>query len=229
MRFGYKNPDMKFVFISSFQLTKFSGLLRFSILDRNTFDLSTEWSPLDMIFCILGSYAHDDMKRMNACIQNEISFFKCFIQIWKSYVNEKIEMIERMRILQGETLAIKSRLEKTILYGSENKIKEAKKRHEKNEKYREKAIKMADSEVKRFQKDRILDTKSYMISFVQKQIQISRETEYLISGSILRINLINFDCLEKKVRVSNMKPRSPETSTSKEKSFSWPSSLDEKI
>ena len=93
----------------------------------------------------------------------------------------------------------------------------------------EKAIKMAESEVKRFQKDRILDTKNYMISFVQKQIKISRETEYLISGSILRINLINFDCLEKKVRVSNMKPRSPETSTSKEKSFSWPSSFDEKI
>ena len=229
MRFGYKNPDMKFFFISSFQLTKFSGLLRFSILDRDTFDLSTEWSPLDMIFCILGSYAHDDMKRMNACIQNEISFFKCFIQIWKSYVNEKMEMIERMRILQGETLAIKSRLEKTIRNGSENKIKEAKKRHEKNEKYREKAIKMAESEVKRFQNDRILDTKNYMISFVQKQIKISRETEYLISGSILRINLINFDCLEKKVRVSNMKPRSPETSTSKAKSFSWPSSFDEKI
>ena len=220
---------MNLILMYSFQLTKLSGLLRFSILDRDTFDLTTEWSSLDMIFCILGSYAHDDMKRMNACIQNEISFFKCFIQIWKSYVNEKIEMIERMRILQGETLAIKSRLEKTILNGSENKIKEAKKRHEKNEKYREKTIKMADSEVKRFQKDRILDTKNYMISFVQKQIQISRETEYLISGSILRINLINFDCLEKKVRVSNMKPRSPETSTSKEKSFSWPSSLDEKI
>ena len=220
---------MNLILMYSFQLTKLSGLLRFSILDRDTFDLTTEWSSLDMIFCILGSYAHDDMKRMNACIQNEISFFKCFIQIWKSYVNEKIEMIERMRILQGETLAIKSRLEKTILNGSENKIKEAKKRHEKNEKYREKTIKMADSEVKRFQKDRILDTKNYMISFVQKQIQISRETEYLISGSILRINLINFDCFEKKVRVSNMKPRSPETSTSKEKSFSWPSSLDEKI
>ena len=220
---------MNLILIYAFQLTKLSGLLRFSIFDRDTFDLTTEWSPLDMIFCILGSYAHDDMKRMNACIQNEISFFKCFIQIWKSYVNEKIEMIERMRMLLGENLATKKRLEKTILNGSENRIKEAKKRHEKNEKYLEKAIKIAGSEIKRFQKDRLLDTKNYMISFVQRQIKISRETEYLISGSILRINLINFDCHEKKVRVSNMNPRSSETSTSKAKSFSWASSLDEKV
>ena len=229
MRFGYKNPDINLVFISSFQLTKFSGLLRFSFLDRDTFDLSTEWSPLDMIFCILGSYAHDDMKRMNKCIQNEISFFKCFIQIWKSYVNEKIEMIERMRMLLGETLSSKNTLEKAMLNGSQNKIKESKKRYEKNEKYLENAIKIAESEVKRFQKDRLLDTKSYMISFVQRQIKISRETEYLISGSILRINLINFDCHEKKVRASNMNPKSPETSISKEQSFSWSSSLNERI
>ena len=138
-------------------------------------------------------------------------------------------MIERMRMLLGETLATQKRLEKTIQNGSENRIKEAKKRHEKNEKYLEKAIKIAESEVKRFQKDRLIDTKNYMISFVQRQIKISRETEYLISGSILRINLINFDCHEKKVRVSNMSPRSPETSTSKAKSFSRANSLDEKI
>ena len=67
---------MNLILIYAFQLTKLSGLLRFSIFDRDTFDLTTEWSSLDMIFCILGSYAHDDMKRMNACIQNEISFFK---------------------------------------------------------------------------------------------------------------------------------------------------------
>ena len=117
-----------------------------------------------MIFSILGSYAHDDMKQMNACIQNEISFFKCFIQIWKSYVNEKIEMIERMRMLLGETLSSKKTLEKAFLNGSQNKIKESKKRHEKNKKYLEKAIKIAESEVKRFQKDRLFDTKNYMIS-----------------------------------------------------------------
>lgn len=188
-----------------------------------------------MMCSVMGSYAYDKMKQMNSCILNEISFFKCFIQIWKSYVNEKIAMIERMRVVLGETLTAKNYFEKMVLGGSSDKIKDAMTKHDRKENYLKTAIEMAESEVKLFQQHRLKETRDYMKSYVEKQITISRETEYLITGSILRINLISFNCPEKKHTISRINPSLPnpslpslERSISKPKSFSGPNSIQSK-
>ena len=192
-----------------------------------------------MLGSVMGSYAYDETKRMNSCILNEISFFKCFIQIWKSYVKEKIDMIERIRILLAETIEAKNKVEKIILEGlggGSIKIKEAIEKHENRERYFENSIKMAKLEIERFQNDRLNDMKDYITSYVERQIKISRETEYVISGSILRINLISLNCMEKKAIIPNVNASLPtislpklERSSSKSKSFSGPSSVGSNI
>ena len=136
----------------------------------------------------MGAYTYAEMNRTDAYILNEMSLLECFVPIWKYYVNDEITMIGRIRALLRKTFSSKFCNLNLASTDDSIKTKEVTEHKEDKQKYSNSIIEIAETEVKRFHQSRLREMKGYLISYIERQIQISRDTQNLISDSILDLN-----------------------------------------